>query len=413
MRTLLIRFALCVTAMSLVPSGSRAQWKQANGPNTYPAFSLAVESPYLFVGTNAGVLRYTINNLNYIDTCLKSRSAFALLADGSNLFAGTSGGEAFRSSNDGAEWTSISLGRPPFSDFRAFAAIHSEGISYLFAGTRSGTGNEGVLRSATNGSTWETMNSGLTDTSVYALAVSGTTLFAGTNGGGVFLSSNYGANWTAANNGLSNNFVNALVVSGSNLFAGTDEGGVFLSTNHGISWEAANNGITNPIINVLGAKGTNLFAGTVGGVFLSTDDGANWAPVNDGLNIYYIFSLAVDDVNLYAGTGGGGLWYRPLSEMITDVKENMILPTDYSLNQNYPNPFNPSTTIRYSIPKTSVVTIKVYDALGREFATLVNEENKMGTYEAKFDGSNLSTGVYFYRIQAGIFIQTKKMMLLR
>ncbi len=113
-------------------------------------------------------------------------------------------------------------------------------------------------------------------------------------------------------------------------------------------------------------------------------------------------------------------WYD--NDLVTDVNETApSLPTEFSLSQNYPNPFNPVTVIRYSIPNVEThrnaslrnVTLKVYDILGREVITLVNEEKPAGSYEVEFDGSKLSSGVYFYRIQAGSFTQTKKMMVLK
>ena len=89
------------------------------------------------------------------------------------------------------------------------------------------------------------------------------------------------------------------------------------------------------------------------------------------------------------------------------------LPYKYALAQNYPNPFNPVTTFSYNVPTTSQVKIIVFDVLGREIATLVNEEKMPGTYQASFDGTNLTSGIYFYQMQAGPFIQTKKMMLVK
>lgn len=88
-------------------------------------------------------------------------------------------------------------------------------------------------------------------------------------------------------------------------------------------------------------------------------------------------------------------------------------PDNYFLSQNYPNPFNPSTVIHYRIPEISFVTITVYDLLGREVATLINEEKQSGNYEIKFDAFGLSSGVYYYQIKAGDFIQSRKMVLLR
>ncbi|HMN48448.1 MAG TPA: T9SS type A sorting domain-containing protein [Ignavibacteriaceae bacterium] len=101
----------------------------------------------------------------------------------------------------------------------------------------------------------------------------------------------------------------------------------------------------------------------------------------------------------------------------TDVSDEKQTPTEFSLAQNYPNPFNPSTKIRYSIPDVgsglAQTVLKVYDILGNEVATLVNEEKPAGVYEVTFDASELSSGIYFYKISAGSFNETKKMILLR
>ncbi|MDO8549090.1 MAG: T9SS type A sorting domain-containing protein [Ignavibacteria bacterium] len=96
-----------------------------------------------------------------------------------------------------------------------------------------------------------------------------------------------------------------------------------------------------------------------------------------------------------------------------DDQGSLINPTEYNLAQNYPNPFNPITTIKYQLPKSSFVTLKIYDILGSEVSGLVNEEKPAGNYEVKFDASNLSSGIYFYTIKAGDFTATKKMILLR
>ncbi|MEP0862682.1 MAG: T9SS type A sorting domain-containing protein [Ignavibacterium sp.] len=92
-------------------------------------------------------------------------------------------------------------------------------------------------------------------------------------------------------------------------------------------------------------------------------------------------------------------------------------PETFLLEQNYPNPFNPTTKIRYSIPNVGFglaqTVLKVYDVLGNEVATLVNEEKPAGSYEVTFDASNLSSGIYFYKINAGSFSDTKKMILIK
>ena len=92
---------------------------------------------------------------------------------------------------------------------------------------------------------------------------------------------------------------------------------------------------------------------------------------------------------------------------------NKVVPGGYLLYQSYPNPFNPTATIKYSIPKSNHVIIKIYNILGREVATLVNEFEKAGTYNVEFNGNKYASGVYFYWIHAGNFVQSKKMILLK
>jgi hypothetical protein len=97
----------------------------------------------------------------------------------------------------------------------------------------------------------------------------------------------------------------------------------------------------------------------------------------------------------------------------SDIVEVEIAPSTFSLSQNYPNPFNPSTIINYQLPINSFVTLKVYDVLGNEVETLIDEEKSAGEYEIEFRASELGSGVYFYTLRAGEFVQCKKMLLLK
>ncbi len=108
-------------------------------------------------------------------------------------------------------------------------------------------------------------------------------------------------------------------------------------------------------------------------------------------------------------TAGDPRWGTPL----TAVKIENVTPNVFSLEQNYPNPFNPSTTIKYQVPVNGMVSLKVFNMLGQEVATLVNELQQASGYETSFDASKLSSGIYFYTLRAGNFVETKKMMLLK
>ncbi len=98
---------------------------------------------------------------------------------------------------------------------------------------------------------------------------------------------------------------------------------------------------------------------------------------------------------------------------IVDVKDQEQLPTSYSLWQNYPNPFNPNTTIHFELPKESHVTLKVYNILGREVLTILDEDKVAGRYDLRIDGTSLASSVYFYRLVADDYMATKKLLLVR
>jgi hypothetical protein len=127
-------------------------------------------------------------------------------------------------------------------------------------------------------------------------------------------------------------------------------------------------------------------------------------------------SYSFTDKNL---VGGSKFQYR-LKQVDTDgqfeysnIVEVEFLPYKFALFQNYPNPFNPTTKIRYQLPKESKVVIKIYDILGSEIMTLINDKKEPGTYEVELNAQNLSSGTYIYRIVAGQFIETKKMVLMK
>ena len=98
---------------------------------------------------------------------------------------------------------------------------------------------------------------------------------------------------------------------------------------------------------------------------------------------------------------------------VSSVDEHASIPRATALWQNYPNPFNPTTQIRFQIPRSSDVSLKVFDVLGREVTALINERLEAGSHESTFDASGLASGVYFYRLQAGEFVQTKRLLLMR
>jgi hypothetical protein len=172
--------------------------------------------------------------------------------------------------------------------------------------------------------------------------------------------------------------------------------------------------LTDTSIVALALHGTTILAGTdSGGVFVSTNNGGSWSPFNDGLPRLSMSSLAISDTYIYAGVVGG-LWRRPLSETATSVPgPASVVPGRFALEQNYPNPFNPTTMIRYALPGRAHVALTVYNTLGQCIASLVNETEEAGNHVVRFEGSGLASGVYFYRLRAGDFVETKRLLLIK
>jgi len=146
----------------------------------------------------------------------------------------------------------------------------------------------------------------------------------------------------------------------------------------------------------------------------TTDGGITWTrQINGTKDVLY--SVFFTDVNNGWAVANNGTILHTTNSGVSFVEEEQIdkMPTEFLLSYNYPNPFNPSTKIKYSVPQSSNVVIKVYDILGNEIETLVNEEKSAGSYELTWNAKGLSSGVYFYQLRAGSFVETKKMVLIK
>jgi hypothetical protein len=144
----------------------------------------------------------------------------------------------------------------------------------------------------------------------------------------------------------------------------------------------------------------------------ATGTGTSWTSQLTLSTTTLCYALTMLNLNTgWAGTQAGHIY--AYHDVVGIDPNNNSVPKSYNLQQNYPNPFNPTTNIRYSIPTASKVTITIYDALGNEVRTLVNEYKGVGNYVESFDASNLSSGIYFYTLRAGDFVQSKKMSLIK
>ncbi len=361
------------------------------------------DSERLFRSTDDGRHWTVLDVGNYIN-------ALGINGDG-HVFAGGDSGRVFRSTDNGDTWTQLTPG-----------LAHSPITSIVFnsnGNVFAGTDRHGVFRSMNDGENWQPINSGLTYPFVSSLAVdSQGNLFAAT-AYGVFRSTDNGENWSSSSNGLADLatqilFINSnddLFVTASNSFTGSK--GLYRSTDGGDNWEALDFDLSNNSISSIAANSSNhLFATTAFGVYRSLSNGDSWEPISSAGLVSGAVVLAVNsDDYLFAGTSVGV--YRSI-ETTTSVKEIPgVLPATFSLEQNYPNPFNPNTTIRFALRRPSFVSLKVYNTLGQEIATLATENLANGRYEVNWNAGSLASGVYLYRLQAGEFVETKKLTVSR
>lgn len=301
-----------------------------------------------------------------------------------------------------------------------------------------------VYRSTDGGNNWfEVLNSGLRNpvSGFYSHKTDTNIVFAVSNKQ-IYRSNNKGENWQVISNSLnfSEGFSTiaidetkkntiylgrrAISVNSGNLLKSIDNGDSwFLIDTHLMKldrWVSITSLMTDPY------KSKRLYVGlsdygaplppnpdfSNGGLFLTEDDGENWRKVFDG-SVYKIDSDSSIPRNIYISSKYGIIQFLDTLTVTSVDKVIEEIPEYYLLSQNYPNPFNHSTKIHYNVKEKSLVELKVFDLLGREIKTLVNEVKQPGRYEITFNANKHVSGVYIYQLRSGKYLSTKKMILLR
>ena len=433
---------------------SYSQWTIAgavSGAGTFPSISVVDQNtawvaggasvPAIFRTTNGGTNWTTVptSGVNLDVFCVWAIDAnTAYVADGGA--AGGAGGNAsvYKTTNGGTNWTIVAStgGTAGFFNGVVFSKT-SPNFGIAQSDPPSGPGNTYYLSVTTNGgANWNPLSPQPPGVSGQASAQNSVfvidNLFYGFGLGNLaparaYMTSNGGTSWFVGNlAGIAGGFVSGLAFSEDKLrgiaASSSSLPSIARTTDGGVTWTSVNvgTGFTG-YCTCKWIEGTNTCyisaaTGASGVVKKSTNGGLNWTTMStSGLTgiTHMEFKRVGTTVYGYAATGNGAI--LKVTDVVTGVNTiNSLIPSEFSLDQNYPNPFNPTTTINFSIPSASDVTLKVYDALGKEVNTLVNEYKTPGNYSADFTAtSNLSSGIYYYTLTAGNFIETKKLMLVK
>jgi len=455
MKKLNLHFKILILISALLISSKNiySQWIYNTEPPGFignrPHFSIVDENIAFATGgssinatyktTNGGADWIQINT----DTL---RPFWAIWAkDANTIFAGDDGGgivggveNLYKTTNSGINWTLIYSTAGTLAYFRGMRFSNSMPSFGIALGLSDE--NYNIYKTRDGGDTWtKTVVPGYPGALIahYSLVVIDSLFYAFGTGGvispSIVITTDGGATWNLRYVNLpsgGNNITRGVAFKDDKLtgIAGANSSTIISrTTNGGLNW--VNIDVGHNVINSRGpiirwVEGTDICyltsTGTPeGGVLKSTNGGLNWTRMTtDGFGIYCLETKRIGSniygyANSVGNQKGGDVILKVIDAIVGINQISELVPEGYNLSQNYPNPFNPNTVIRYSLIENRFTTLKVYDVLGNEVTTLVNEKQNAGSYEVDFDGSNYSSGVYFYKLQTDNFSEVKKMTLLK
>ncbi len=392
--------------------GSNWSTRGAGLPNS-EATGLAIAGGTLYLGMNhSGVFASQDKGSTWSrsNQHLSNNEVTAMATLATTVLVGTTGGAIFHRNVADSGW---SIGGSGLNGF-GVNAIGIAGTTTLAA-----SGKRGIYYCNDVDQIWNFgfgSAPGINGTQAISFGFGQNVAIAGTLGFGILRSTDSGKHWVQSNSGLQDLTVTAVATEDS-LFVATTASGIFVSEDAGINWVSRNDGLGSLQVSTLAITGNVAFAGTMGGgVFLSTDHGKRWHATGLAGGPPAIHLLYTDGHDLYAAGSLAGLSRCSIPDLlstIVGVHDGERLPSETLLWQNFPNPFNPKTVVSGQWTVNSDVRLEVFDILGRKVATLANGRYPAGKYAFPFDGTNLASGVYLYRLTAGKFTATRSMILMK
>jgi len=317
----------------------------------------------------------------------------------------------YKSTDNGGTWIRCgNAGFPP-------------GLSFIKGLVASGNNiiaatDEGIYYSPNEGSNWYQTN--IPNLHIPSIAAAGSYAYAPVLGAGIYRSSDNGINWSLSLQSTVD-YIEVAAID-NNAFAGSFFEGARYSSNYGSTWFVSGGFPGDASIFELGPMGNGMvLAGTdlePNWIYVSYNNGASFSPYSEGLGQRApVEAFTANDSFMFAGTDYNGVWRR-LRPGLVNIVSRPDVPQTFYLAQNYPNPFNPTTTIQYNIPQAVRVVLTIYDMLGQEVRTLVDQVQSPGQKSVIWNGTDkwgnlVSSGIYFYQLHSGDFTKSRKMILMK
>lgn len=408
-----------IILLFIVSAHVYCDWSRVNSfPSAYTGDILISGTTVYAVSINSGVYRSTDGTASWqqMNNGLNTPQAVQckqVLLFNNILFTATADG-IYRSSDFGSNWVRKSDG-----------ILQGNGASYIFTesiwehnGVLYTGAYSGIFRSTNGGENWLTTNiTGMQHVWAKNFTLHDGIIFAARE------SINNPVGYKSTDNGLTWQNITQLQYpmitffsETGKLFSGTIHG-AWLSTNNGITWMNRSTGLSSDPYNscflrINGILITSLkFGGS--GIYRSFNDGVLWETWDQGLGFLSSIEEMVIFNNKILLATSNGIYERNISELTGITQVSSEIPGKFSLEQNYPNPFNPETKIKFSIAAKNNIKISVFDVTGKEISVLIDSQLEPGTYEINFDASALTSGIYFYRLEADNFSETKRMILVK
>lgn len=394
----------------------------------------------LYGGTqDNGTLRTLTGALNDWDHIFGG-DGFYVTVDFTNsniLYAESQFGALGKSTNGGASWSGATSGIFGSTNWSTPVIMDPNNNQVLYYGA------EQVFRTTNGASSWTAISPDLTPvfynrlgtiTTIAVAPTNSNVIWAGTDAGNVWVSTDYGVNWSEVTGTLPERWVTRVVadpidenvayVTFSGLKWKDPQPHVFRTVDQGQTWTDISSSLPDAPINAFAVdplRPNYLFVGSDLGAYYSDNTGQSWQYLSSDLPLVSVYDMKVHQTANYLaiGTHARSMYKLDLS-LLTGMGENITqaIVQTFRLKQNYPNPFNPTTTIPYTLNKPVFTRLSIYNDLGQEVRTLVNENQGPGNYNVAWDGQDnngepVSSGIYIYQLQAGNASDSRKMMLVK